>query len=382
MCSEIKQVRSPSRKARGDRDFKAGSKIRSEERYPTTQRQQSIVMYISESGAVSAEYEYDPFGKVIAHTGRDFDFLFSTKFYDPDIDMYYYGYRYYSPELRRWASPDPIGEAGGLNLYAMCGNALILRFDILGRKGSSIVIESLGAGWAGTQVTLNGNTAVQLNGEPYYLTLKEKAGMYIPKNGSTSTLFLYKAGKPAKALRLDYHELPPGSNVPPEWHINVDGGSGIAKVANSSSLDHTTSAKIRGTGKIITVFKHKKSQNICFIAGIGMSLIDIYKADNKTRESARQVGGWAGAYAGGRIGSSIGARAGMTIAIAVGQAGPQITTPEELLTVPVFGVIGGISGGIVGSVSGFFFGATATEKIHDWIFTPLEKEEWEIACEK
>ncbi|MBP5226421.1 MAG: hypothetical protein J6336_03465, partial [Kiritimatiellae bacterium] len=33
--------------ARGDRDFKAGSKIRSEERYPATQRQQSIVMYIN-----------------------------------------------------------------------------------------------------------------------------------------------------------------------------------------------------------------------------------------------------------------------------------------------------------------------------------------------
>ena len=118
----IKRAQSPSRKAQGDRDFKAGSKIRSEERYPATQRQQSIVMYLSESGTVSAEYEYDPFGKVIAHTGRDFDFLFSTKFYDPDIGMYYYGYRYYSPELRRWASPDPIGEAGGLNLYGFCGN--------------------------------------------------------------------------------------------------------------------------------------------------------------------------------------------------------------------------------------------------------------------
>ena len=53
----IKRTQSPSRKVRGDRDFKAGSKIRSEERYPATQRQQSIVMYISESGAVSAEYE-------------------------------------------------------------------------------------------------------------------------------------------------------------------------------------------------------------------------------------------------------------------------------------------------------------------------------------
>ena len=63
-------------------------------------------------------------------------------------------------------------------------------------------------------------------------------------------------------------------------------------------------------------------------------------------------------------------------------AGPQITTPEELLTVPVFGAIGGISGGIVGCVGGFFFGATTAEKIYDWIFTPLEKEEWEVACEK
>ena len=38
MCSEIKQVRSPSRKARGDRDFKATPQEWSEERYSATQR--------------------------------------------------------------------------------------------------------------------------------------------------------------------------------------------------------------------------------------------------------------------------------------------------------------------------------------------------------
>ncbi|MBP5227640.1 MAG: RHS repeat-associated core domain-containing protein, partial [Kiritimatiellae bacterium] len=114
------------------RDFKAGSKIRSEERYPATQRQQSIVAYVDSTGAVSAEYEYDPFGKVTSHTGMDFDFQFSTKFYDPDIGMYYYGYRHYSPELRRWISPDPIGEAGGLNLYGFCGNDGVNYFDEAG----------------------------------------------------------------------------------------------------------------------------------------------------------------------------------------------------------------------------------------------------------
>ena len=128
----IKRVQSPSRKAQGDRDFKAGSKIRSEERYPATQRQQSIVAYVDSTGAVSAEYAYDPFGKVVSHTGMDFDFQFSTKFYDPDIGMYYYGYRYYSPEMRRWASPDPIGEAGGLNLYGFCGNDGVNGKDKLG----------------------------------------------------------------------------------------------------------------------------------------------------------------------------------------------------------------------------------------------------------
>ena len=60
----------PKPEARGDRDFKATPQEWSEERYPATQRQHSVVMYISESGAVSAEYEYDPFGKVIAHTAE------------------------------------------------------------------------------------------------------------------------------------------------------------------------------------------------------------------------------------------------------------------------------------------------------------------------
>ena len=86
----------------------------------------------AESGAVSAEYAYDPFGKVVSHTGMDFDFQFSTKFYDPDIDMYYYGYRHYSPELRRWASRDPIGEEGGLNLYGFCGNDGVNKIDPCG----------------------------------------------------------------------------------------------------------------------------------------------------------------------------------------------------------------------------------------------------------
>ena len=70
--------------------------------------------------------------------------------------------------------------------------------------------------------------------------------------------------------------------------MNVDGG-GIAKVANSRKLNHTTSAKIRGTGRMLTVFKH--GGKICFISGVAMSAVDIYKAENRARATSRQVGG-------------------------------------------------------------------------------------------
>jgi uncharacterized protein RhaS with RHS repeats len=46
--------------------------------------------------------------------------------------MLYYGYRYYSPEMGRWLSRDPIEEQGGINLYGMVGNDPVNRVDYLG----------------------------------------------------------------------------------------------------------------------------------------------------------------------------------------------------------------------------------------------------------
>jgi len=43
-----------------------------------------------------------------------------------------YGYRHYDPVTGRWPSRDPIGEAGGLNLYGFVKNSPNDRFDVLG----------------------------------------------------------------------------------------------------------------------------------------------------------------------------------------------------------------------------------------------------------
>ena len=83
-----------------------------------------------------------------------FRMRFSTKYFDSETGLYYYGYRFYSPQLMRWLNRDPIGEEGGLNLYGFCGNNPVSRFDVDGRK---------------VQITQSGNEiTVTLNITIYY----------------------------------------------------------------------------------------------------------------------------------------------------------------------------------------------------------------------
>ena len=86
-------------------------------------------------GAVTARYEYDPFGKAIVADGIDAAgnvFRFSTKYWDEETDLVYYGYRYYSADFGRWVNMDPSKENGGFNLYAVVYNNPIDSIDLLG----------------------------------------------------------------------------------------------------------------------------------------------------------------------------------------------------------------------------------------------------------
>ncbi|OVE76007.1 hypothetical protein BVX97_02700 [bacterium E08(2017)] len=90
---------------------------------------------VDDTGSVQASYEYDAFGNIIASSGTMADenpFRFSTKHYDDETGLSYYGFRYYSAELGRWISKDPLGERGGVNLYGFVANSPISLFDLLG----------------------------------------------------------------------------------------------------------------------------------------------------------------------------------------------------------------------------------------------------------
>ena len=78
-------------------------------------------------------------------SGLHLPFRFSTKYLDEETGLYYYGYRYYSPELGRWVSRDPIEETGGLNLYEFCGNDGVGKVDGLGLEWT---VERRHLGWA------------------------------------------------------------------------------------------------------------------------------------------------------------------------------------------------------------------------------------------
>ena len=64
---------------------------------------------------------------------RQTNAMLSTKYFDDETELVCYGYRYYSPELGRWISRDPIGERGGLSLYGFARNAPINGYDSHGK---------------------------------------------------------------------------------------------------------------------------------------------------------------------------------------------------------------------------------------------------------
>jgi len=102
---------------------------------PSYDHNGNITAYSDASGSVVAEFEYDPFGRLLRETGdhtQDVVHRFSTKYQDEESGYYYYGFRYYDPETGRWLNRDPIEEQGGYNLYGFVGNNGMNEWDYNG----------------------------------------------------------------------------------------------------------------------------------------------------------------------------------------------------------------------------------------------------------
>jgi len=85
----------------------------------------NITYMVNTNQSMVASYRYDPFGNTISTSGTLVAanvYRFSSKEYMATGTSYYYGYRFYHPNLQRWLNRDAIGEGVGINLYSFVGN--------------------------------------------------------------------------------------------------------------------------------------------------------------------------------------------------------------------------------------------------------------------
>jgi RHS repeat-associated protein len=87
------------------------------------------------SGAVTHRYQYSPFGEQqAASEGTHNPLRFAARELDAQTGLYYVRARWYDPYLGRFLNEDPIGLAGGINLYAYAANDPVNQSDPSGLR--------------------------------------------------------------------------------------------------------------------------------------------------------------------------------------------------------------------------------------------------------
>ena len=132
--------------------------------------QGDVIAIYNTAGTKVVEYEYDAFGNcTIKSTTTNTELAHANPiryrgyYYDEDTKLYYLNARYYSPEWRRFISPDDTSyldpeSVNGLNLYAYCNNDPINFADPSGHFGIWAIVALVG-----TAVILGGGGQVLSN---------------------------------------------------------------------------------------------------------------------------------------------------------------------------------------------------------------------------
>ena len=93
----------------------------------------------SSTGAVVWSSHHEPFGKAHIQTDPDgdgthlaFPLRFPGQYEDAETGLHYNRHRYYDPEIGRYLSPDPLGQADGTHLYQYAQGDPLSTIDPLG----------------------------------------------------------------------------------------------------------------------------------------------------------------------------------------------------------------------------------------------------------
>jgi RHS repeat-associated protein len=160
---------------------------------------------------LEGRYLYDPYGNIVGKWGAYADvnlYRFSSKEFHP-LGLYYYGGRYYDPNLQRFVNQDPLGIASGPNPYEFVLNNPLIYFDPNGLYtfGEWASIAGAGVGGLGQGAENVGNAAYNLVAGPAALagTLSTPYGRQQTANAVAAAAALAKkyANDPCFREKMD-----------------------------------------------------------------------------------------------------------------------------------------------------------------------------------
>jgi len=93
----------------------------------------SITEITDATGNIVNSYVYNSFGKIVKETEAvQNSYTYTAREYDPESGLYFYRARYYDASIGRFISVDPLGLAGGINLYTYVLNNPVNNTDPFG----------------------------------------------------------------------------------------------------------------------------------------------------------------------------------------------------------------------------------------------------------
>ena len=107
----------------------------------------SVTAQARDDSSILNFYAYSPYGEASAVGPDEGNAIQFTARENDGTGLYFYRARYYDPVLKRFISEDPIGLAGGANVYAYVSGNPMVATDPSGNTPATAVVRSFQIGW-------------------------------------------------------------------------------------------------------------------------------------------------------------------------------------------------------------------------------------------